>query len=132
MMKRVYTDECLPGVTIVNQGGPLFEVLSDGVLVTTFKGYESRFSEKVSEAFAKRCARAYMDRLIESSSSETGTEEKFDAPHRKPSTEEVDQLIAQARAEKDPAKAKELKRRALHLMANESVAEQVVATLLED
>lgn len=128
--RRVYTDDRFPDVEVVNEGGPHFLVFERGrggvyEPIDDFKGFEQPGMAQVSESFAQRRAKAYFNYLSESNIPEVMDYEDEEKPEH-PTTEDVDDIIARARAEADPEKAAELKQQALRQMSFESVAEQLV------
>lgn len=128
--QRIYTDERYPDISVVNSGGPHFEVYQrmpsgDAQPIDEFTGYEVPGADEVSEEFAHRRARSYFNELANSTIPDAMDYEEEEKPEH-PSTQDVDDIIAQARAEADPAKAEELKKQALRLMNFESVAEALV------
>jgi hypothetical protein len=135
---RVYTDGRFPSLKIVNRGDTWFTVYEEHEDVDHFRGIESSDSEQVSEPFAQRRAKAYFNALEANNSQRWadvyGDPTLYSEPEKpaQPSepAEDVDALIAAARAETDPVKAQEMRTHALRLMSRESVAQQLVKDLL--
>lgn len=151
---RVYTDERLPSLKIVNQGDTRFMVYEDGVELHTFVAYEQPGVNETSEQFAQGRAKAYFDFMSQTyAPMEPGEDipiEHKQPPSRldwKPSergvnplagmremtSQDVEAIIAAARAEPDEEKAAALRQQALSMMQQqESVAQRVARLLLTE
>jgi len=129
-MKRVYTDERFPGLEIVNEGRTTFSVIRDGQIVSSFESWEKP-DGTISEACAGRRAADYFNRLDETQEAPALPPER-PATEVKPTTEQIDRLMAQESLEHDPERKQALRRHLLDLMRQEeSVAEAVVNHLVE-
>jgi hypothetical protein len=129
-MKRVYTDERFPGLEIVNEGTTVFSVIRDGQVVSSFESWEKP-DGTISEACAGRRAVDYFNRLGEAEEAPVIPSERG-STEAKPTTEQIDRLMAQESLEHDPERKQALRRHLLNLMRQEeSVAEAVVNHLIE-
>jgi hypothetical protein len=128
----------MPGVEIVNHGKAVFEVYKDNRLHSAFDSYE-RPDGTVTEEFAFRRATKWFDRVCE-----TGEFKRVQIPDdldhtdilnsaEKATSRQIDALMAQEKAETDPNRKSQLRKRLLQMMAQEeSLAESVVSHLLEE
>lgn len=137
-MRRVFTDERFPGVQLVNERGRTFQVWNDAQLLYTFESWEN-LNGTLSEAFAQRRAHTFFEHLSRTDLSALGETLEgdldhthiFSVPDQKPSSSEIDSLMAMERVEIDPVKKEQLRQHILNLMRQEeSVAESVVNHLL--
>jgi hypothetical protein len=131
-MKRVYSDERFPGYEIVNEGRTTFEVYLNGNLVSTFESWDQP-DGTITEAFAARRATDFFNRMRAVPLEEmVELPEEASAPARKPTTQEIDQLMSKEKLESVPERKQALRRHILNLMRQEeTVAEAVVNHLIE-
>ena len=133
-MKRVYTDERFPGYEVVNDGRTLFEVFLNGNLISTFESWDQP-DGTITEAFAGRRAVDFFNRMRAVPLEEMELEEVpegVSAPARKPTTQEIDHLMAKEKMESVPERKQALRRHILNLMRQEeTLAEAVVNHLIE-
>jgi len=73
-MKRVYTDDRFPGLEVVNEGTPQFQVVRNGAVVGRYRGFEKLGAEQVSESFAQRRATTYFDLMAQGGSRDDDVE----------------------------------------------------------
>jgi hypothetical protein len=131
-MKLVYSDERFPGYEIVNEGRAVFEVYLNGNLVSTFDSWDQP-DGTITEAFAARRAADFFNRMRMVPLEEMSmVPEGVSAPARKPTTQEIDQLMSKEKMESAPERKQALRRHILNLMRQEeTVAEAVVNHLIE-
>lgn len=131
-MKLVYSDERFPGYEIVNEGRTVFEVYLNGNLVSTFDSWDQP-DGTITEAFAARRAADFFNRMRTVPLEEMAeVPEGVSAPARKPTTQEIDQLMSKEKMESVPERKQALRRHILNLMRQEeTVAEAVVNHLIE-
>jgi hypothetical protein len=133
-MKRVYTDENFPGYEVVNNGRTLFEVFLRGKIVSTFESWD-RPDGTITETAAARRAVDFFNRMRAVPLEEMDVAELpegINAPVRRPTTQEIDQLMSKEKLESVSERRQALRRHILNLMRQEeSLAEAVVNHLVE-
>lgn len=125
-MRRVYTDNRFPEYEIVNHGQPVFEVIKNGSVVSTFESWD-RPDGTISESCAQRRALDFYDRLgqqpplvIESTAGNRVT------------SMDIDRCLNRLCLESNLKRRQELRQRAFSLMQREEpLAEAVVNHLIE-
>ena len=131
-MKRVYTDDRFPGVEIVNNEGPVFEVLLNGKAVGTFESWEN--GGTLSEAFAGRQAASVFERWARCQRVDYERQLSLtEAVQAKNITSmQLDSMLLKEKVETNPETKKALKTELLKMAGcSESLPQAVVNHLLE-
>jgi hypothetical protein len=152
--RRIYTDGRFPDLEVHNFGSPTFVILEKDPTtgsfheIDQFVAFEKPGVDFVSEPFAQRRAKACFDLMAKHGPVMAGPEDDTVpsnrlnwqprqqgvnplAGMREMTPQDVDSVIAAARAEQDPEKRKALFQQATSMMAQqESAAQRVVRILL--
>lgn len=124
-MKRVYTDDRFPGVEIVNEGTPLFQVTKSGKVTGRYRGFEQLGAEQVSESFAQRRAQSYFDLMAESGIGRGDLAQPIDLPEGT-TVDDVLHLMLEAK----PEMAARLRATGHRLIEMENPAQRLVEALI--